>query len=102
MGPVTGIDKPTTASLLTLADSLSTEICSEAMLVCCLACFEQPGLLCMLSFETGLAACAGESLPAGDSKVAMGTGRPAKGLSLACWGLSVFPAAPREGTQLYT
>lgn len=51
----------------------------------------------MLSFETGFAACAGESLPVGDLGLAEGTGRPVKGLSLACWGLSVFPAAPTEG-----
>ena len=104
LGSATGLDRPMTASLPTIADSLSTGICSdcEAMLVCCLANFECPGLLCMLSFENGLTACAGEALPAGDSKAAVGTGRPAKGLSLACWGLSVFPAAPTEGKELQT
>lgn len=56
----------------------------------------------MLSFESGLAAFRGGSLRVGTgtgniSKLAMGRGRPAKGLSLACWGLCVFSEAPAGG-----
>lgn len=60
----------------------------------------------MLSFESGLAAFRGGSVHAGTgtgnaSKLAMGRGRPAKGLSLACWGLCVLskaPAGAQDGT----